>query len=192
MAITAGPDGNLWFTELGGAIGRTTPAGVITEFRAGLPDNSAPKDITAGPDGNLWFTELSANNVGRLPLTVTATYTTNSLAVGTHSITAVYGSDANFSGSTSSMLSQTVTQAATTARVSSSSPQNPSSFGQGVTFTATVAEGPLTRLIERLAERVPLKVDWTDAAKKAAAERGTTVNVEELPVGDVILWGTGP
>jgi virginiamycin B lyase len=31
--ITAGPDGNLWFTETGAnKIGRTTTAGVITEF----------------------------------------------------------------------------------------------------------------------------------------------------------------
>ena len=31
--ITAGPDGNVWFTEsFGNKIGRITPAGVITEF----------------------------------------------------------------------------------------------------------------------------------------------------------------
>src|SRR5260370_37288280 len=30
--ITAGPDGNLWFTQAGGKIGRITPAGNITEF----------------------------------------------------------------------------------------------------------------------------------------------------------------
>src|SRR5438128_11788033 len=33
--ITAGPDGNLWFTEQSASrIGRITPAGVITEFAA--------------------------------------------------------------------------------------------------------------------------------------------------------------
>src|SRR5437667_299854 len=54
--IAAGPDGNLWFTETGAnAIGRITPAGVITEFP--IPTaNSSPWAITAGPDGNLWFT----------------------------------------------------------------------------------------------------------------------------------------
>ena len=41
--ITRGPDGNLWFTEaLAGKIGRITPAGVITEFSAGLTPGGQP------------------------------------------------------------------------------------------------------------------------------------------------------
>jgi len=36
-AITAGPDGNLWFTEPGtNRIGRITPTGTVTEFSAGI------------------------------------------------------------------------------------------------------------------------------------------------------------
>lgn len=36
--ITAGPDGNLWFTENNGNnIGRITTTGVITEFAIGIP-----------------------------------------------------------------------------------------------------------------------------------------------------------
>jgi streptogramin lyase len=43
----AGPDGNVWFTDpLKAAIGRMTPSGQITEFSAGLPASSRPKDIT--------------------------------------------------------------------------------------------------------------------------------------------------
>jgi streptogramin lyase len=58
--ITAGPDGNLWFTEVtANGIGRITPTGEITEFFAGITESSAPNSITAGPDGNLWFTESS-------------------------------------------------------------------------------------------------------------------------------------
>ena len=63
LAITAGPDGNLWFTEIGhvGYIGRITPVGKIAEFP--LPSaNSFPSSITAGADGNLWFTEIGTNN----------------------------------------------------------------------------------------------------------------------------------
>src|SRR5581483_11856976 len=59
-AITAGPDGNVWFVEQNtGRIGRITPAGVIPEFTLPPPpaDPLTPRDITAGPDGNLWFTE---------------------------------------------------------------------------------------------------------------------------------------
>ena len=61
VGITAGPDGNVWFTEYRherNAIGRITPDGVITEFR--IPTEVAhPLGITTGPDGNLWFTESS-------------------------------------------------------------------------------------------------------------------------------------
>jgi len=66
IAITAGPDGNLWFTENeGGMIGRITPAGSITEFA--LPTGgSFPSGITTGPDGNLWFTEENGNLIGRI------------------------------------------------------------------------------------------------------------------------------
>src|SRR5207248_109550 len=48
-----------------------------------------------------------------------------------------YGGDANFGGSTSGSLTETINQASTTAAVTSSA--NPSLFGQAVTFTATVA-----------------------------------------------------
>jgi virginiamycin B lyase len=60
-----GPDGNLWFTEQVGKIGRITPAGVITEFSVPTA-NSGPDGITAGPDGNLWFTEGEAGKIGRI------------------------------------------------------------------------------------------------------------------------------
>ena len=56
--ITAGPDGNLWFTEFSGnRIGMVTPAGVVTEFSAGIAPQSHPAGIAAGPDGRLWFTQ---------------------------------------------------------------------------------------------------------------------------------------
>jgi streptogramin lyase len=63
--ITAGPDGNIWFTEENGnRIGRITPGGAITEF--GLPAGSLPVEITPGPDGALWFTEAGSNSIGRI------------------------------------------------------------------------------------------------------------------------------
>ncbi len=63
--IAAGPDGALWFTDLGGnKIGRITTAGKITEFA--IPTvGSWPGGIAAGPDGALWFTEL-AGRIGRV------------------------------------------------------------------------------------------------------------------------------
>jgi len=67
--ITAGPDGNVWFTEYripGNKIGRITPEGVITEFRLPAP-SSHPLVITTGPDGALWFTEdRGPNQIARI------------------------------------------------------------------------------------------------------------------------------
>ncbi len=69
----------------------------------------------------------------------TATFSTSTLAVGGHSITAVYGGDTNFTGSTSSTLTQTVNQAATATTLARTAGATPSAFGQSVTFTASVA-----------------------------------------------------
>jgi streptogramin lyase len=55
--ITAGPDGNLWFTEeVGNKIGRISPSGVVVEFPLPVAD-SHPMGIATGSDGNLWFIE---------------------------------------------------------------------------------------------------------------------------------------
>jgi hypothetical protein len=57
--------------------------------------------------------------------------------VGSHSITASYAGDPNFTSSVSASLAQTVARAATSTAVASSA--NPSVSGQSVTFTATVS-----------------------------------------------------
>ena len=62
IAITLGPDGNLWFTEQNTSrIARVTPGGAITEFRT--PSESFPGDIAPGP-GGVWFTEGADGKVG--------------------------------------------------------------------------------------------------------------------------------
>jgi hypothetical protein len=66
----------------------------------------------------------------------TATFTTSSLSVATHTIAAIYNGNSNFNGSTSNTLNQTVNAASTATALSSSA--NPSVAGQSVTFTATV------------------------------------------------------
>lgn len=68
-----------------------------------------------------------------------ATFSTSALSAGPHSITAVYGGDANNNGSTSSALSQTISLSTTTTTLASS--QNPSDVGKPVTFTASVTSG---------------------------------------------------
>jgi large repetitive protein len=68
-----------------------------------------------------------------------ATFTTSSLAVGSHTITANYSGDTSFSASTGddSASPQVVNQASTTTTLAST--PNPSTSGTTVTFTATVA-----------------------------------------------------
>src|SRR5271157_33010 len=66
-AITAGPDGNLWYTDnLSNKIGKISPStGNVTQYI--IPTDSAyPIGIAPGPDGNLWFTEDLANKIGKI------------------------------------------------------------------------------------------------------------------------------
>jgi virginiamycin B lyase len=72
--IKAGPDGNMWVTELvGNAIARVTPDGNVTEFsilhEKGGTYNSRPIAIVPEPGGQaMWFTEEAGNNVGRIDM----------------------------------------------------------------------------------------------------------------------------
>ena len=97
------------------------------------------------PTGTVTFYDGSTAISGAITLTsATAMFTTTTLqlAAGMHSITARYSGDPNFyatgaGGSTATVLSQVVNQATTTTSVTSN--LNPSTYGQTVTFTATVA-----------------------------------------------------
>jgi uncharacterized repeat protein (TIGR03803 family) len=87
-----------------------------------------------------------------------ASFTTSTLKVGTDPITAVYGGDSNFGGSTSNAVSQVVNRASTTTTLASS--LNPSNSGQSVPFTATVAGqfgGKVTGSVTFLDGTTPLK-----------------------------------
>ena len=92
LYITAGADGNLWFTEwAANKIGKITPSGTVTEYT--LPTTAGePSQITAGPDGNLWFTE--SGGVGKITPSGTVTeYTLPTAGSSPEGITA--GPDGN-------------------------------------------------------------------------------------------------
>jgi hypothetical protein len=65
----------------------------------------------------------------------TATFTTASLTGGSHSITAHYGGDSNYNAATSSVLTEVVNQTPVT--ISIASTEDPSIYGDMVTFTFT-------------------------------------------------------
>jgi len=99
---------------------------------------------TITPTGNISFFD-GATLLGSTAITAnkTATFTTSSLAIGSHTITATYAGDTNYVTSTSAALTQVVGAVVTTTAVTSS--LNPSVIGQSVTFTATVSTtGTLT------------------------------------------------
>lgn len=66
LAITTGPDTNLWVVEnRTDTIARVTPAGDVTEFAVPLT-NPNLSDLTTGPDQAVWFTALNSKQVGRI------------------------------------------------------------------------------------------------------------------------------
>jgi hypothetical protein len=115
--------------------------------------NASPNPATAGqtvtltatvhaaqgsaiPTGMATFSDGSTP-LGSAPLNSsgTATFSTSSLSMGTHTITASYGGSANFNPSSAS-VTETVTVIATSTSLTAS--PNPAGQGQTVTLTATV------------------------------------------------------
>jgi subtilisin family serine protease len=94
------------------------------------------------PGGTVQFMDGS-NTLGAVPLssatpsTSTASLNVSSLAAGSHSITAAYSGDANNAGVTSTALTQTVAQAASSTALNASAASL--TQGQTLTLTATVS-----------------------------------------------------
>jgi len=90
------------------------------------------------PDGETVTFKQGATVLGTGTLNGgSGTFSTSQLGVGDQRIIAAYLGDANFTGSKSEILSQVIPKATSTTKVIAS--QNPSVYGQPVTFTATVA-----------------------------------------------------
>ena len=62
--LTAGPDGNVWYTDQNNMIAKITPTGAVTRF----PLGTQAFGIVTGPDNNLWFAEYAANMIARAQL----------------------------------------------------------------------------------------------------------------------------
>ncbi len=89
------------------------------------------------PPGKVTFMNGAAK-LGTVTLQAgVASFTTTTLGAGKKSITAVYGGAKLWGGSTSPILAQTVDKAKSLVTLKSS--ENPSTVGESVTFTATVA-----------------------------------------------------
>ncbi|HTD38880.1 MAG TPA: hypothetical protein VK669_15320, partial [Candidatus Limnocylindrales bacterium] len=102
-SLAAGPDGNVWFTELRtNRVGKITPAGTVTEFSAGISPGATPWGIAAGRDGNLWFTEgdggppsYSTPRIARITTSGVVTEFTQGMSAGTFPQGITAGPDGN-------------------------------------------------------------------------------------------------
>jgi len=108
--------------------------GETVTFSATVSGNSpSPTGTVSFFDGS---TLLGSGNLATTNQITKAVFSYSSFTVGSHSITAVYNGDANYTGSTSLPVDQQVNNATTT--VMGASP-NPSTFGETVVLSATVS-----------------------------------------------------
>jgi hypothetical protein len=111
-----------------------TVFGQSTTFTATV---SASSPGSGTPTGTVEFDD-SGVSIGSGTLSGgSATFSTSSLSVGNHTITASYSGDFNFSASTSAAITQTVNQGDTSSGLTTS--VNPTVTGQATTFTLTVS-----------------------------------------------------
>jgi hypothetical protein len=95
------------------------------------------------PGGSVAFTDNAQPlGTGTLNGAGAASLTTSALTVGQHSLVAQYAGDTNDTGSNSTVIVETVSQASPSIQINSS--VNPSLAGSGVTFTATLRNGVAT------------------------------------------------
>ena len=113
------------------------PSGSVT-FSANLTPSTASGTIQFLDGGALLGTGTVSSG--------SASFTTASLAQGTHSITAAYSGDANDATATSGALQQTVNKVSTTTSLNGSTAI--STLGTAVTFTATVSPAGATGTVQ--------------------------------------------
>ncbi len=120
--------------------------------------------VTAGATGTVqFFADGGLFDTENVPVSgVVNSASINTLTAGSHTITAVYSGDTNYATSTGATVQTVNTAGPNTVSVTSS--QNPSSFGQSVTLTATItgANGLVKRRNVRVAPQdVTGTVTWS-------------------------------
>ena len=113
--------------------------GLVKGRKNGARPMNVTGTVTWSSNTGCGTTTVASGNPG------TATCTTSSLPVGSDTVTANYSGDSNHNAGSGSM-SQTVSQASSSTSVSSS--LNPSSYGQAVSFTASVTGSSPTGTVQ--------------------------------------------
>jgi len=105
-----------------------SPYGTSVTFTSTVTPSAATGTVSFRDGSTLLGTGTLSNGI--------ATYSTSTLAVGSHPIRAIYNGDTDDIGSTSPVLTQIVKLASS---LTLSSSPNPSTYGSSVTFTSTVS-----------------------------------------------------
>jgi len=135
-------------------------------------DTLVPGGTVAFRDGATTLGAATLVN-GRASLVV------STLAVGTHSLTAAYSGDLEFSASTSAAVTQTVNLASTSTSLTST--PNPSTVGQAVTLRATVS--PVAPATGVPAGSVTFRDGATSLGVVALVNGSATLSVTTLAAG---------
>lgn len=99
VTLTAGKDGNVWFTELyGNSVDKITPDGTITRYAISTPPagsvGNMPHNATVDADGNIWFCEtLSSVTDDFARLNADGTFTRITFPSPVHAYGTVLGPD---------------------------------------------------------------------------------------------------
>jgi len=155
------------------------PAGTTTAIVSSLNPSALGQSVTftatvtspaGAPTGTVTFRDGAAV-LGTSTLSAgAATFATAALSGGVHSITAVYGGSPNFAGSTSGILSQTVTVPTFYTFTGFLSPMATAGTLSAPTFSGTVNYGSAT----------PIKWQLQDAAGNYLTDLATTQNLKAV------------
>src|SRR6202050_3511342 len=129
----------------------TAASGTSVTFTATVTETDAGSD-PSGPAGTVTFYSCPSSSSCSSPTSTLgtetlrsngqATFATSSLPVGTSYVEAVYGgSDTNLTGSTSKVVTQSVTSGSSATASTLTASPNPSFYGSSVTFGDTVSSG---------------------------------------------------
>ena len=151
---------------------------------------------TGTPTGTVTFQDgASALGTGTLS-GGTATFTTSGLTAGTHSITAIYGGDANFAGSTSPVLTQTVADFSLSASPTAASATAGSTSTYAITITP---QGGFSQTIAFQCSGAPMlavctapgSVTPTGSSYAPFNITVTTTAPSLVPPGTIVPWPWG-
>lgn len=129
-SITAGPDGNIWLTDLTDAILKVTPSGLMTPFPLG--GSQSPRSITLGPDQNLWFGEANSGLAKITPAGQVTTYSPFS-AIGYGNVNSIVTGPGNvlWAGISSGTIAEVSSDALMASGFTMSTYTNPENLTKG-------------------------------------------------------------